>query len=111
LAKVKRTIDPLVCDGSRSVDGARLTSLSFAGGPDGAGDLHVYRVGAWTGGLVIGNRRPALLGRDDVDRIVDMQRRAALRVSDDASGRPRCCPSAADVRGVTAIAVYCEGVT
>jgi len=36
--------------GVTPIDFAKLTSLQFADGLDGAGELHIYRVDAWTGG-------------------------------------------------------------
>lgn len=35
------------------VDFAKVTSLQFANGSEGAGELHIYRVDAWTGGIPI----------------------------------------------------------
>jgi hypothetical protein len=68
-----------------------------------------YRPGRRLGGRPRGPS-PAPSGRNDGNGIIDMQCRLALGIGDDTSGRARCCPSAADVRGVAAVAMYCESV-
>jgi len=95
--------------GVTPVDFAKLISLQFSDGLDGAGELHIYRVDAWTGGApAVRDNEHAELGWFTVEaacalpnlasaeylqvfRAIEQQRagEATQIMAADGSGRPR----------------------